>query len=234
MTAKNVSATFISFFFFSFKHLLLSRSDDILSQMFLLGESDPLFTKYVDYTLGVCADPPSLWESSRTKTSSLITANFTNIIPSWSVWGRMTDLPLQEPAMDIKPEPTFTTMCWCHLPPWSQSKPIRSLELEPNAISVPRPQPISRSSLESALWNQFTQEPAEDCWFIDLSMELAPTLVPAHENTSCMYTDHLGSSLHHCHHILHGRPFLPGSFHHSLLHSSSYNHHLGLFHHHHL
>lgn len=50
------------------------------------------------------------------------------------------------------------------LPPTTKPEPANTfvLELEPEADSILRPEPITRSNLESKLWNQSTQRPAKD------------------------------------------------------------------------
>lgn len=69
-------------------------------------------------------------------------------------------------AMNIENE-TMPAMDHVQVPPLTtEPEPANTFvpELEPDATSILRPEPITKYILESALWNQSTQEP-KDHWF---------------------------------------------------------------------
>lgn len=178
------------------KELFWNGMDDVLDQM-LLGDHRP-FAEFMDYTLWLWGHHLRL-PSTFTITNSHLSARSrleSSFYPkvsrkAWESFRRRPDLEAQVHhgyrAWANDPQ---RIMCECCLPP-RKPEPANTfvLELEPEADSILRPEPITRSNLESKLWNQSTQKPAKDLWLIKLLMEPAPTLVPAPENISSNLLD---------------------------------------------
>lgn len=119
-----------------------------------------------------------------------------------------TDLTLMpEPTTDIEPEPTSAMEHVQELPPSmvpeTANAPVQEVELE--ATSVPRTEPITRSIPESS------PEPAEEHWLVIFLMQPAPNLVPT---TISISGDLLDDPLPSCHlpTSFSPSPLVPSSF----------------------